>query len=200
MLGSTGSGMGAAHNMLEQAAEARMQKIKARGAEGFQQHGSGEAGLASRIFGAIGSAIKLSLAGTALFAGYYTYAYRDVGELEDSLKKSRPGGDSKPSGSGGDAAAPSGGLPEPIAGLWASALERYIAVRKAVEQQVKQYTDPTYHKLLPDMAPELRGRWGGAGVQAGRGGPRGATGAALAHACGAWKPLCPESCEVSIVQ
>ncbi len=43
-------------------------------------------------------------------------------------------------------------------GLWCSAIRKYLRMRKAVEEQVESYTAPTYHKLLPDMAPELRGR------------------------------------------
>jgi hypothetical protein len=39
-------------------------------------------------------------------------------------------------------------------------MDRYLRARKYVEKSIKDYRDPTYHKLLPDMAPELRGRYG----------------------------------------
>jgi hypothetical protein len=46
----------------------------------------------------------------------------------------------------------------PATRLWCWAVAEYISWRRAIEKYVRDYTDPTYHKLLPDMAPELKGR------------------------------------------
>ncbi len=65
------------------------------------------------------------------------------------------GGNKPPAASAEPQPAPS--FP-PLTRAWCEAMERYLRLRKYVEKSIQDYRDPTYHKLLPDMAPELRGR------------------------------------------
>lgn len=88
-------------------------------------------------------------------------------ETSSSDKPSPPPGGSSTtaSSSGSPGAEASEGGPSALelvqaqaSGAWCMALRKYLRARKAIEEQIELYTSPTYHKLLPDMAPELRGR------------------------------------------
>ncbi|KAJ9533135.1 hypothetical protein QJQ45_018224, partial [Haematococcus lacustris] len=80
------------------------------------------------------------------------------------LRPSRPSSpsiDISGSSSGGPAAAPVA-APEaaqpglvfpPLTQLWCTAMDRYLGLRKRMEQGLRDFTDPTYHKLLPDKEP-----------------------------------------------
>lgn len=160
MLGG-GANMAPSMHILEEAAEARMQKIKSQAS----QHSPAPArGVVSRIFGVISDAIGLSLLASLGFAGYYTYAYEDVSELEDQLKKARvslglpetpvappppgippplpataleaaPGTAPSSSASSSTPAVEPSAFP-PLTKLWAMAMTQYIGTRKAISKQV----------------------------------------------------------------
>ncbi|KAJ9532671.1 hypothetical protein QJQ45_010771 [Haematococcus lacustris] len=80
------------------------------------------------------------------------------------LRPSRPSSpsiDISSSSSAGPAAAPVA-APEaaqpglvfpPLTQLWCTAMDRYLGLRKRMEQGLRDFTDPTYHKLLPDKEP-----------------------------------------------
>lgn len=160
-----------------------MQKLKKDAAPGGGPAAAPSA--QAKALGILGDAVLLSLAGVVGFSGYYTWAYKDTAELEKMLHDAaqppapappppsspptKPSGPpSPPSAPAGTAAASTsstGGAPEgasagpgPLTTAWCFAMSRYLAARMAIEQQVHSYTAPTYHKLLPDMAPELKGR------------------------------------------
>lgn len=82
----------------------------------------------------------LGLLGASTAATYYTYAY-EIKEVNQQIKE----GKEKYKGNA-------------LGEAWISALQWYIRVRKDLTQQVRDFTDPTYHKLLPDLPAEYRGR------------------------------------------
>eukprot|EP00983_Pelagomonas_calceolata_P082909 1156043-Pelagomonas_calceolata.AAC.7 len=160
-----------------EAAEARMQKLR-KVAEQQQaaEQGHEAPGPVGRVLGVLGDAIMLSLAGVVGFSGYYSLAYRDTKELEKMVKETCSANSSSASseppstpstGSEGAARESAASAEGPgvldqartqATSMWCLAMRNYLNARKAIEEYVESYTAPTYHKLLPDMAPELRGR------------------------------------------
>lgn len=165
---SSDSSAASARSLLENTAKAQMQKLQAKAAH----HDEAPPTILHRIFGALADTAIISLGGMLLFSGYYTVAYRDINDLEKALYDAKqslkatappaPPPDAAPGpGAAPVAAAPAGVQPAaiwPLTAAWVAVMDRYLGVRRYVERAVKEYQDPTYDKLLPDLAPELRGK------------------------------------------
>jgi len=121
---------------LKHAAELRMQKIRAKPEDHAEQNG-----VLSQFLRLFMRTVLVASAGIGTAAAYYTYAY-ETQDLQTIVEETKKKEENKFVGSQ----------------LWVDAMEYYLKWRKSFETTVKDYTDPTYHKLLPDMAPELRGR------------------------------------------
>ena len=136
MLGGS-TGAASTTNILEHAAEARMQNIKRK-----MDAPDEERSLTRRVVGYVANFIVLATLGGGALATFASYRYT-ISELEEELEKAKSKQDS--SGTG-------------LSGMWVRGLARYLEIRKGAELKMKEFTDPTYHRLLPDMAPELKGR------------------------------------------
>jgi len=131
-------------------------------------HGPQKPGVFSAIFGILVDALGITLAGIIIFAAYYTVAYPETSELDAALSDANTSlvlAEPSPDSVVASRALESRKGPplEPasypiVTRAWVMVMEKYLRTRKYFEKQVKDYRDPTYHKLLPDMAPELRGR------------------------------------------
>ncbi|KAG2500894.1 hypothetical protein HYH03_001653 [Edaphochlamys debaryana] len=129
-----------AHSVLDEVAQARLKRIKS------QLEATGELPVEPPR-GGVWSAIRLiwrtALLGTAAVsatAGYYTYAYTSD-ELRKILKETRA--DLKPDDFGTK--------------MWCDGMARYLLFRINMEQRIKDFTDPSTDKLLPELPPQLRG-------------------------------------------
>lgn len=131
MLGS--GGMGMASSVVEEAAAARMKKLD-------QAHTGQQRSTASRILGAFWNSILLGTTAAGGTAAYYTYAYdaKELGKIVDETRKTSED--------------------NLLNKLWCDWMDRYIDLRVNLEAKLKDFTDPTYDKLLPDMPLELRGK------------------------------------------
>ncbi|GFR46912.1 hypothetical protein Agub_g8559 [Astrephomene gubernaculifera] len=128
-----------AHNVLDEVAKARIRRIKS------QLEATGELpseplpGVGWRIARFVWRTLLLGTATTGAAATYYTYAY-DVPELSKIVKETRA--ETKE---------------QPLYQAWCDMMERYLNIRKNMEAQIKEFTDPATDKLLPDLHPQLRG-------------------------------------------
>lgn len=132
-------GMGPGTSVLGQAAEAQLQKMKMEMEAAGQQPPTHAASFLRRMFSRIGDLFVLSLLGAGGASAYYYYAYdlKDLVQVVEETKRDKDNG---------------------VARAWCTCMDYYIDLRKKAEAIVRTYSDPTYDKLLPDMAPELKGR------------------------------------------
>lgn len=137
MLGG-GAGMGPTTQVLEEAAEARLSKLKGKL---DAAHVHEEPSVIWRLLGFVGTATKVVAATTGLASVYYYYKY-DCKELTQVIEETRTKSENAFPGSD----------------VWVQAMSQYLEMRKKLEQQVKDFTDPSAQELLPPLAPELRGR------------------------------------------
>jgi len=180
MLGGRQAGMAPTTTVLESAAEARLAKLKAQGlkAEGVPDEPPKQ-GVIGSALGVLADAIGLSVVGAVCFTGYASLAYESPEELQKAVDKAKasleaaepppPPPPPAPSAPGAPPPPPtfaSSAPPKPAVEpasfplatkAWVWCAEQYVGTRGAIERQIKSYTDPTYHKLLPDLAPQLRG-------------------------------------------
>jgi len=135
MLGS--SGMGMSHSIVEEAAQARLKKIEAEHPNpSSEPHTSG-----GGFFRTLWNTTLLTATAFTGVAGYYTYAY-ETKDLEEIVKTTRKEEAEE----------------NIMKDVWCQGMEKYLKFRKNIEGQIKEYADPTFDKLLPDMPPEIRGR------------------------------------------
>lgn len=128
-----------ASTVLEEAATARLKKIKT------QLEATGELPVEAPSSGGwrfarfIWRTLLLGAGAAGAASAYYTYAYT-TDELTAMLKRTR-----------------AEGKDQPLSEAWCTAMERYLETRKNLEARVKEFTDPSTDKLLPDLPPQLRG-------------------------------------------
>lgn len=128
-----------ASQFVEHAKEARLQRIQAEAADSAQ--GPEVKSFARRAWTIVTDLLLVGMAGTVTAGGYYYYKY-DTKELEHMVQETKKKQENSFVGSE----------------AWCWAMEQYLKFRRPLERKIKEYTDPTFDKLLPDMAPELRGR------------------------------------------
>ncbi|MEW5298217.1 MAG: hypothetical protein WDW36_001366 [Sanguina aurantia] len=140
MLGN-GGGFGAAHPNLERVAEAQMSKIKNKMESAGQNADAAPQTIWGKALRLAWQGVKITALGVTAAVGYYTYSY-DAKELSKIVSETKT----------------KEGNAFPGSELWVEGMEFYLHIRKNFERSLRDFTDPTYHKLLPDMMPELRGR------------------------------------------
>lgn len=143
MLGGAGP---AATSVMEEAATARLKKIKSQlEATGELRHEPGPPSVLGGVLRFVWNTLLVGGASLGAAAAYYTYAYTPR-ELDEMLKKARADG------------AVAGAPPPPLTSAWADLMERYLETRRSLESKVREFTDPSYDRLLPDLPPNLRGQ------------------------------------------
>lgn len=123
---------GSAGQGLGQAAEARMQQIHQE---------KSEPSMVRRWLGYVFDAFGIGLVGTAGVYGYYYYCY-DIKDIEHMVEETKAKEENAFIGSQ----------------WWVRFMEGYLRNAKKLDRKIREYTDPTCDRLLPDLAPELRGR------------------------------------------
>ncbi|OAY55252.1 mitochondrial import inner membrane translocase subunit TIM50 [Manihot esculenta] len=93
-----------------------------------------------------------TLTGATGFAGYATYAYT-LDEIEDKTKALRQSVNYKAGEDESSIEKYQGLLYSAAMTVPAKAVELYLDTRRAIEEQVKGFTEPTSDKLLPDLHP-----------------------------------------------
>ena len=146
--GVLGGSAAAASTVMEEAAIARLKKIKSQlEATGELQQERPSTGVGA-VLRVVWNTLLASTATLGAAAAYYTYFYTPR-EIDGIIQQARSSG-------GGGAEAAAAPLP-PWTAAWADVLEWYVDVRRGVEGKVREFTDPSYDRLLPDLPAHLRG-------------------------------------------
>eukprot|EP00775_Hariotina_reticulata_P002664 gene2664-2964_t len=134
---------GAAGDVLGSAAAQRLRALAEDPAAGGAAGGAAAAAgpsVVRRLFRAVWDSV-LGITVLASVVGGYMYYRYSISEVEQMLKDTQVAAESSVTSQ-----------------VWAEVLQAYLAVAVPVSQKVREYTDPTCDALLPELAPELRGR------------------------------------------
>jgi import inner membrane translocase subunit TIM50 len=128
-----------AHNVLDEVAHQRLQVLKRQLEATGELQVKHEDTALLRVSRFIWRTVQLGLLAAGTAATYYTYRY-EAKELSDIVKRTRA--------ESGD---------QPLQRAWCDTMDRYLSARRQIERQVKEFTDPSTDKLLPDLPPGARG-------------------------------------------